>query len=205
MGRGRTEDPNHLLGHGYAFLIAAKEAAYYPGRAVTFINRGISGNTSEDLAGRWQTDTLDLKPDVLSILIGVNDVGHKLKAGDLFLIEDYAKTYGGLLAEAVQSAPEVKLILGEPFFAAGTATAADFEQRRAAMEEMRGVVGKLGEIYHAPVVRYQRMFDEAGRRAAVEYWIWDGIHPTFAGHQIMADEWRRAYRDFYGPPAVDTR
>jgi lysophospholipase L1-like esterase len=204
MGRGRTEDPNHLLGHGYAFIIAAMEAAYYPARAVTFVNRGVSGNTSEDLAARWQRDTLELDPDVLSILIGVNDVGHTLGEGRPFSIENYEITYDRLLAEAIRSAPRVRLILGEPFLGSGSGTAAQFEQRQSAMEAIRAVVGKLAGRYRAPVVHYQRMFDEAAKRAPAEYWIWDGIHPTFAGHQLMADEWRRTYRDFYGPAAVNT-
>ena len=109
-----------------------------------------------------------------------------------------------LLADAVRAAPRVKFILGEPFLAPGSATAADFEQRLLAMEAMRAVVGRLASQYHAPVVHYQRMFDEAAESAPHAYWIWDGIHPTFAGHQLMADEWRRTYRAFYGPAAVNT-
>ncbi len=199
MGRGRTEDPNHLLGHGYAFIIAATEAAYHPEREVTFINRGVSGNTSEDLAARWQTDTLALAPDILSILIGVNDVGHKIRDGQPFLIEEYAKTYDNLLARVMDGGPGIKLILGEPFFGPGTATAARFEERRRAMEQIQAIVRELAGRYRAPVVRYQAMFDDAATRAPASYWIWDGVHPTYAGHQLMADEWRRTYRAFYGP------
>src|SRR5436190_18411808 len=69
--RGRSADPNHILGHGYAFIIAAKYGAAYADRNLTFLNRGVSGNKVTDLAKRWQKDTLELKPDVLSILIGV--------------------------------------------------------------------------------------------------------------------------------------
>ncbi len=76
--RGRTADPNHILGHGYAFLIAAKYGAMLPERELTFLNRGVSGNTVADLAARWQKDTLDLKPDLLSILVGINDAGRKV-------------------------------------------------------------------------------------------------------------------------------
>src|SRR3954466_4147847 len=71
--RGRTADPNHILGHGYAFIIAAKYAAQFPAQHLTFINRGISGNKVSDLAKRWTSDALLLKPTVLSILIGIND------------------------------------------------------------------------------------------------------------------------------------
>src|SRR4051812_48620278 len=67
--RGRTSDPNHILGHGYQFIIAAKYGAAYAEKELVFLNRGVSGNTVPDLERRWQTDTLDLKPDVLSILI----------------------------------------------------------------------------------------------------------------------------------------
>ncbi len=73
--RGRSPDPNHILGHGYVFIIAAKYGAAFPERNLNFMNRGVSGNTVADLAQRWQQDTLDFKPDLLSILIGVNDNG----------------------------------------------------------------------------------------------------------------------------------
>src|SRR3954470_23665676 len=74
--RGRSLDPNHILGHGYAFIVAAKYGSQYPKRHLTFLNRGVSGNTVADLTKRWDKDTIDLKPDVLSILIGINDLGH---------------------------------------------------------------------------------------------------------------------------------
>ena len=76
--RGRSADPNHILGHGYAFIIAAKYGAAFAPLNLEFINRGVSGNTVPDLQKRWTADTLELKPDVLSVLIGINDQGHGL-------------------------------------------------------------------------------------------------------------------------------
>src|SRR3954465_6595950 len=70
--RGRSSDPNHILGHGYVFIIAAKYGATLAALNLDFINRGSSGNTVRELQKRWEKDTLELKPDVLSILIGVN-------------------------------------------------------------------------------------------------------------------------------------
>ena len=200
MGRGRTEDPNHLLGHGYAFIIAAKEGAEFPERQLTFINRGISGNTSADLVARWQQDTLDLKPDVLSILIGINDLGHAFRDKQTFSVEEFERRYDKLLADTVAALPNVKLILGEPFFGVGKGTIERLDERKIIMPQMRAAVARLGEKYHAPVVHYQEMFDAALKRAPVDYWIWDGVHPTYSGHQLMADEWRRTYRAFYGSP-----
>ena len=200
MGRGRTEDPNHLLGHGYAFIICAREGADFPERQPTFLNRGIGGNTSVDLAARWKSDTLDLKPDVLSVLIGVNDVGHALRDHQSFSVEEFEKRYDQLLADTLAACPGVKFILGEPFFSTAKGPPEDTEQWKAIMPGMREAVARLGEKYHAPVVHYQAMFDEAQKRAPISYWIWDRVHPTFAGHQLMADEWKRTYRAFYGSP-----
>jgi lysophospholipase L1-like esterase len=200
MGRGRSSDPNHILGHGYAFIIAAKEGADFPERRLVFINRGVSGNTVGELASRWNADALAFKPDVLSVLIGVNDAGRKLGGNEPFVADEFAKIYDQLLAETVAALPNVKLVLGEPFYAPGRATAARMDDWKSAMKALRAATEKLAGKYRAPVVHYQKVFDDAFKRAPVDYWIWDGIHPTYAGHQLMADEWRRAYRAFYGPP-----
>jgi lysophospholipase L1-like esterase len=187
MGRGRTEDPNHILGHGYAFLIAAREGADYPQRRLTFINRGVSGNETGDLEARWKADTLDLKPDVLSILI------------QPFSVDEYEQGYERLLSQTVAAFPNVKLVLCEPFFGRGTSTEAHLDQWRTIMPQVDAVVEKLAAKYHAPVVHFQKVFDDAVKRAPIDYWIWDGVHPTYSGHELMADEWKRVYRAFYGP------
>ena len=80
-----------------------------PERHLTFINRGVSGNKVNDLALRWKTDTLDIKPDILSILIGVNDLNGGVSA------VDYQQRYEQLLGETVKSLPHVRLVLCEPF------------------------------------------------------------------------------------------
>lgn len=91
--------------------------------------------------------------------------------------------------------------MGEPFFADGRTTNPHIEEWKKIMPEVDEVVEKVGKKYHAPVIPYQKMFDEAFRRAPENYWIWDGIHPTYAGHELMADELLRTYTAFYGAPA----
>jgi lysophospholipase L1-like esterase len=189
--RGRNNDPNHILGHGYAFLIAARFGAQYPERGLTFINRGISGNKVPDLAARWRKDTVDLKPDVVSVLIGVNDIWHTLNAGQAVSAEKYEAGYDQLLADTVTALPKAKLVLCEPFILPGNATKGQWELWLAHAKQFQAIVEKLGAKYHAPVVRFQKVFDDAVKRAPAEYWIWDGVHPTCAGHQLMADEWAR--------------
>lgn len=200
MARGRTADPNHILGHSYVFLIAAEQGAAFPEQGYVFINRGVSGNELNDLVTRWDADALDHKPDVLSVLVGVNDVGHSMRKNQPVSIESYEATYDRLLARTVAALPKVKLVLCEPFIAPGKSPGDRYEEWHAAITAMQGVIEKLAGKYHAPVVHFQKIFDEAFKRAPVEYWIWDGVHPTYAGQQLLANEWQRAYRAFYGTP-----
>ena len=183
--RGRNADPNHVLGHGYCFILAAKYGAYQADLNLDFINRGVSGNTVHDLARRWQKDTLDLKPDVLSILIGVNDNSKGVS------IEEYEKVYIKLIDDAKSANPNIRLVLCEPFGMAVGNKKENFEKWFATLKQRQEIVAKLGEKYSAPVVHFQKVFDEAVARAPAEHWIWDGVHPTYSGHQLMADEWER--------------
>jgi len=186
--RGRNEDPNHILGHGYCFIIAAQYGAHYPERKLAFLNRGVSGNKVTDLAARWQKDTLDLKPDVLSILIGVNDLSFGVTA------EQYEQRYDQLLADTMKALPKVRLVLCEPFGLPVGGKKDVWEKYRADLAARQAIVARLGEKYHAPIVHFQKMFEDATQRAPADYWIWDGIHPTYSGHQLMADEWIRVVR-----------
>jgi lysophospholipase L1-like esterase len=199
MGRGRTADPNHILGQSYCFLIAARYGAAYPERHLTFINRGISGNIVSDLAARWQKDTLDLKPDVLSILIGVNDVWHPLRSTNRVSVELFEQTYDKILADARASNPNLKIVLCEPFTVPGSANREHWDEWQADIKSVQAVVEKLAAKFHAPVVHFQKAFAEAAKRGTpADYWIWDGVHPTYSGSQLMADEWVRSYSAFFG-------
>lgn len=203
--RGRTADPNHILGHGYAFVIAARHAAAYPERGLTFLNRGISGNRVADLAARWQADALDLRPTTLSVLVGINDVGVNFSKNLPVDVAAYETTYDQLLADARRALAGVRFVLLEPFFLPGKGTAARLDEWSHLVGQMREVVARLGAKYDAPVVRLQQTFDGALKRAPIDYWIWDGVHPTYAGHQLIADAWERAYAEFYGPPPATRR
>lgn len=184
--RGRSADPNHVLGHGYAFIIAARHGAMFPGAKLDFMNRGVSGNTVLDLAKRWQADAIELKPDILSVLIGVNDRGKRVP------LEQFEQVYDRILSTARSENPEIRLVLGEPFLKPTGKADHDIEARQE-------IVARLASKYGAALVRYQRVFDEAAKRAPADYWIWDSVHPTYRGHQLMADEWERVVREFWKP------
>ena len=182
--RGRSADPNHILGHGYVFIIAAKYGAAFPDLKLDFLNRGVSGNTVLDLEKRWQKDTLDLKPDVLSILIGVNDSGRGVS------LDQYEQVYDKLITQAKAANPKIKLVLCAPFVKPTGKINEDIRKRQE-------IVAKLAQKHGAALVRFQPVFDEAVKRAPADYWIWDSVHPTYRGHQLMADEWERVVRDFW--------
>jgi DNA-binding beta-propeller fold protein YncE len=113
-GRQRTgSDYNHIMGQDYAYILAAQLGAEYPDRNLTFVNRGVSGERVIDLAARWQSDALDLKPNMLSILVGINDT---LANGDLAeTVEQYEATYDTLLAKTIAALTATKIVLAEPF------------------------------------------------------------------------------------------
>ena len=188
--RGRGADPNHILGHGYAFLVAAKFGAAFPDAKLEFFNRGVSGNTVLDLEQRWQRDALDLKPDLLSILIGVNDQGRGVP------LDQYEQTYDKLLTAAKAANPKLKLVLCEPFIVNHLATTAQHGAPNADIVKRQEIVARLAKKHGAALVHFQAALDRATERAPAIHWIWDDIHPTYSGHQILADEWERAVRDF---------
>lgn len=196
MNRGRTADPNHVLGHSYAFIVASKAVSTYPNRKVEFMNRGVSGNTVKDLDARWQSDTLDLKPDILSILIGVNDLGFGVPAAD------YESQYDRLLARTIAALPSVKLVLCEPFGLPTGGLKDGWDKRRADLAERQAIVLRLAEKYHATFVPLQSVFDDACRRAPADTWIWDGVHPTYAGQHLVADAWVSAVNRDLGEPLL---
>jgi lysophospholipase L1-like esterase len=192
--RGRSPDPNHILGHGYAFIIAAKYGAAFAAMNLDFMNRGSSGNTVRDLQKRWQKDTLELKPDVLSILIGVNDQSHDVP------LDEYERTYDELITQAKTGNPKLRLVLCEPFTLPVGKRKDGYEVWRAGIQARQDVVAKLAAKHDAALVRFQPVFEGACKVAPAEHWIWDGVHPTYSGHQLMADEWERAVRAKWPTP-----
>ena len=191
-GRDRSAtDPNAAgaLGSGYPLLVASAVLAARPEGALKFYNRGVSGNKVPDLQERWAHDTLDLKPDVLSILIGVNDFWHKLSMGYTGTVQDYENQYTALLAQTRQALPRARLIVLEPFVlrccAVNEQWFPEFTARQAAAARVASRAG-------ATFVPLQAVFDQRVRTAPPQYWASDGVHPTVAGHAVIAEQWRRA-------------
>lgn len=190
--RGRTDDPNHILGHGYCFAVSSRIGADFPQYGLQFINRGISGNTVSDLEKRWQTDTLDLKPDVLSLLVGINDVNDLVEGKkDALDANAFQAKYRKLLTSCREQNPEFIIVLGLPFFFATGWRKEQFEKWHPLTLERTEIVKRIAVDFDAVLVDYPKVFEDAQKRAPMDYWIWDGVHPTAFGHELMAREWIR--------------
>ena len=182
--------PNNqpALGTGYAWLAGAELLVDHPGAKYSVFNRGISGNKVFQLAERWQSDCLDLKPDLLSILIGVNDIWHTLTGKYNGTVEIYERDYHALLERTRKALPKVKLVICEPFvLRCGAVTDKwfpEFDHYRAAAKRVAG-------SFHAAFIPFQTMFDEAIKYAPPAHWAADGVHPTSAGASLMAYNWLR--------------
>jgi lysophospholipase L1-like esterase len=186
--RERQDTPNDLqaLGNGYAARAGVELLATYPSAGLRIFNRGISGNRVVDLYARWKADGVNLEPDLLSILIGVNDSWHESNSRNGVEPKRYGKVYRMLLDYTREKLPNVRLVLCEPFV---LPCGAGKEGWVADIGERRQIVKSLAEEFGAVFVPFQSMFDEAIREAPPEYWAGDGVHPTPAGHARMARLW----------------
>jgi lysophospholipase L1-like esterase len=189
-GRGRQlSEPNQqaAMGHGYAYLTLARLRATRPERALRVFNRGISGNRVPDLHERWQSDCIALKPDVLSVLIGVNDWWHQLDGRYQASVAEYEAGYRDLLQRTVSALPSVKLVVCEPFvLRCGVVDQRWFPEMDRRREAARRVAEGAGALF----VPLQSVFDRAvAAGTAPEYWAGDGVHPTPQGHQLISDAW----------------
>ena len=189
---GRTRNDPQNLGPGYAGLIGAELDCTYP-LEYTVLNRGISGNRVTDLYARWKIDCLNLKPDILTILIGVNDVWHELNYQNGVEVEKYEKIYRMLLDETKAALPDLKIILMEPYLAKGTATEEKWDIFSREVEARRDVVRRLAKDYGLTLIPLQEIFDGAEKKAPAAWWTADGVHPTRAGHELIARNWMKYF------------
>jgi lysophospholipase L1-like esterase len=187
--RSRNNDWNHVMGHGYQFIISSKLWYDFPQKGFHFFNRGISGNKITDLTARWQTDTIELKPNVLSILIGINDISAYINGNKNFSAEQYENDYRLLLQQTKKQLPGIQFILCEPFVLPVGKVKDRWEEYSSEIKKRQIVVQQLSREFNAVFIPFQSAFNKALTRASADYWIWDGVHPMPAGHELMAREW----------------
>ncbi len=188
------DEPNQSygLGTGYAFIASSKLLYDSPEYRLKIYNRGISGNKVFQLADRWEQDCLSLKPDVLSILVGVNDFWHTLTIDYKGTLKTYKEDYRRLLSKTMDKLPDVKLILGEPYALNGVKVVND--QWYPAFDEYRIAAKDIADEFNAAFIPYQEIYDAALAQAPASYWSVDGVHPGVAGDYLMAQAWLHAVK-----------
>jgi lysophospholipase L1-like esterase len=182
-------DRNHYLGHSYVYLIASRLGVDMPQAQLGFFNRGISGHKVADLKARWQKDAIDMKPDLLSILIGVNDVGRSGVKG--VSLDRWEADYRFILDASRKANAGLPLVLLDPFVlrSGRLKNEASWKQWRGEVDKLRAIVAQLAKDYRAIHVKTQDVFDAAAKEIGPEHWIWDGVHPLPQGHELIARNW----------------
>ena len=181
------------MGFGYPHLLASKICAEHP-NDWTVLNRAVTGNRVVDLYARWKLDALNLKPDVISILIGINDIWHEFERQNGVETPRFDEFYRRLLDWSLQSNPKMQFILLEPFVLFHGAVA---EEWRKEVTEKREVVRQIAKDYNTIFVPLQSVFDEATKRAPGDFWLADGVHPTLPGHHLIAKAWLAATQGLF--------
>lgn len=188
-GRNRLQsEPNAApaLGDGYAGMIAAALAGKIPAPHLQIYNRAVSGDRLVDLIHRWERDTFPLLPDVLSILIGVNDLLQELLSRGRMDLGRYEEQYQDLLSMTTERLPYTRLVLCAPFLFTGEGIPPEWQDEIKNQQEIvAGLAKNWGVIY----VPFHQALSRAGEKYPRQRLLPDGVHPSPQGHQILADCW----------------
>ena len=188
---GRDRLDGNDLGRGYAMMAAAWFSVRYPEKRVRFLNRGISGNRTADLRERWQRDCLDLRPTWLSLYVGINDTWRRFDSHSPTSTAEFADHYRALLQSVSSRLPETRLVIVEPFV---LPVPSDRKEWRQDLDPKIAVVRNLALEYHALYVPLDGLFAQAAARREPAFWAPDGVHPTPAGHALIAQAWLNAVK-----------
>ena len=185
-------------GFGYATMVQGELGYTCPGE-YDFQNRGISGNRIVDVYARIKADIINLKPDYMSLLIGVNDVWHELGGNNGVAPEKFEKIYGMLIEEIKEALPDIKIMLMEPFVLQGPATYSEedptvWERFDSLVRANAAAAKRVAEKYDLPFIELQAGFDALTEKAPAAYWLADGVHPTAAGHCFIKEQWLKTFK-----------
>jgi len=197
---GRAKDRYYAnlpkgMGLGYVYQAAAKLVADNPTGDYQIYNRGISGHKVNQLAARWKDDTLMIKPDVLSILIGINDYWHMVNGKFDGSAKRYETEFRALLERTKKELPAVKLIICEPFAVWGGSAITDRWKKE--LPAYQQAAAKLANEFDAAFVPFQKVFDKALKQAPASVWCPDGVHPSPSGAHLMANAWITEFNKLY--------
>ncbi|MBR4030430.1 MAG: SGNH/GDSL hydrolase family protein [Clostridia bacterium] len=190
----RVREREENIGAGYALLVSAELGYLYPNQ-YKFVNKGISGNQIVDLYARMKTDILNIKPDYMSILIGVNDVWHGFTNDNAVDAEKFHKVYSMLIEEVIEELPDTKIMLLEPYVLEDYVTSVDgiWETFKEEVALRAKKAREIADKYNLVFVPLQEEFDKASKEHGVRYFTYDGVHPTPFGHELIKRQWLKGF------------
>lgn len=190
----RVKDLDHYAGCGYATLVSAELGYENPGE-YEFINRGIGGDRSIDILARIKRDAINLKPDYMSILVGVNDAWAEIEKGNGVSPENYEKYLCMIIDEIKAALPGIQLMILEPFVLKYLVLPDKYDELRTLVEQIAAAAKRVAEKYNIKFVPLMKKFDEALKYAPVDFWTADGVHPKAPGHELIKREWIKAFKE----------
>lgn len=193
----QERDLNHQIGHGYQFIINGKLGVEFADKNLKFVNKGVSGNRIVDMFARMQEDVININPDIVSFLIGINDVGSQIDNNSGTDPVKFERVYHLILDEIKEKLPMTKVVLCEPFLLPVGRVKENLKTWEETLFPLQKIVKKVAEAYGAIYVPLQGVFNELCEAKEPSYWIWDGVHPTVCGHQVIADEWMKATKKLF--------
>ncbi len=191
-GRNTQNGSTTSIGQGYALIASSKLSAEKPG-SYHFVNAGISGSRIVDIYARIKSDAWNHNPEIISILAGVNDVWHELSVQDGVDSERFEAVLRMLIEDTRKRFPNAHFILMEPFVLPGSATQLHWDIFHREVRARAAIVRKLASQYQAFFVPLQDLFDQACQMQEASYWLPDGVHPSPAGHYLIADAWLNSF------------
>lgn len=192
----RNRENDRSLGEGWANMVAGKLGKEHPGK-YTFVNRGVGGNRSIDLCARAEKDIIGIAPDYMSILVGVNDVWHGYDDNqDGICVKKFERNYRMLLDEILEALPNIKIMILGAFVTDGYVITQYGEEFRHEVELRAEATKRIANDYGLPFVDLQAVFDKACSEAPASCWTVEGVHPTPAGHALIAEQWLNTFELF---------
>ena len=187
----KERDLNHQIGHSFVYVINALLGSLYPEKHFHFTNRGVSGNRAIDVYSRLDMDFLRFKPDIASFLLGINDGPDRSHNYHPTSPKKYAQIYRLMLSEILETLPNIRLVICEPFVLDNPRLDPEFSIWNKCIHGFQEETRRIAKDYDAVFVPLQEIFDTACQIREPSYWSWDGVHPTESGHGLIARQWLR--------------
>lgn len=181
---GRIREDDFDLGSGYAMMVASLFSAKHPKRNMKFLNRGIGGDRVKDLKNRWVEDCINLNPTIVSILVGINDCWRRYDSNDPTTVEKFREDYKFILQQ-LRLKTDAVIILCEPYV---LPVPDDRKKWRKDLDPKINVVRELAREFDTYLLPLDGILNQVSVYKEPSFWTPDGVHPSNAGHALIAKE-----------------